>query len=243
MQHKKTIVILVLGALAVATTFGALAYHSVFAATPSTSSGTTSEASFGWEAARGIKGGYRSEDLANALGITVDELNTAKESAYSAALEQAVTQDLITQAQADQLATNGKAFPFGARWDNWLSQNGIDFDTFLADALGISVDELKTAYQTAFYTRIDQAVTNGNLTQEQADLMKGQYALSNDSTFQSSMKSAYTQAINQAVSSGLITQAQADLILSNSSNMFMRGWGGRGGPHGRGGEGIPPLIP
>ncbi|OGO63611.1 MAG: hypothetical protein A2030_03110 [Chloroflexi bacterium RBG_19FT_COMBO_50_10] len=244
MQHKKTIFILVLGALAVAMTFGALAYRSVFAATPTTtSSGTTTEASYGWEAARGIKGGYSSEDLANALGITVDELNTAKESAYSAALAQAVSQDLITQAQADQLTTNGKAFPFGARWDNWLTQNGIDFDTFLADALGISVDELKTAYQTAFYTRIDLAVTNGNLTQEQADLMKGQYALSNDSTFQSSMKSAYTQAVNQAVTSGLITQSQADLILNNSSDMFMPGMGGRGGPHGRGGEGILPLTP
>ncbi len=81
----------------------------------------------------------------------------------------------------------------------------------------ISLDELNTAYQTAFYTNIDQAVTDGNVTQEQADLMKGQYALSNDSTFQSSMQSAYTDAVNQAVASGVITQAQADQILSKNS--------------------------
>jgi hypothetical protein len=77
--------------------------------------------------------------------------------------------------------------------------------------------------------------------------MKGKYALSNDSAFQSSMNTAYTDAVNQAVSSGVITQAQADLILKNSENMFnpgLGGWGGRGGPHGHGGDGMngePPV--
>lgn len=251
MQHKKTIIVFVLGALAVAMAFGAVAYQSVFAATPTTvSSSTTTQADLGREVGRGPMGRYSNEDLANALGITVDELNTAYQNAYSAALEQAVLQGLITQAQADELTTNGNVFPFGNRWDGWLTQNGIDFDTFLADELGISVNELKAAYQTAYYTNIDQAVTDGNLTQEQADLMKGQYALSKDSTFQSSMKSAYTDAVNQAVASGVITQAQADQILSKSDNMFMPGmggWGGRGGPHGRGGNGmngdLPPVAP
>ena len=251
MQHKKTIIVFVLGALAVAMAFGAVAYQSVFAATPTTvSSSTTTQADLGREVGRGPMGRYSNEDLANALGITVDELNTAYQNAYSAALEQAVLQGLITQAQADELTTNGNVFPFGNRWDGWLTQNGIDFDIFLADELGISVNELKAAYQTAYYTNIDQAVTDGNLTQEQADLMKGQYALSKDSTFQSSMKSAYTDAVNQAVASGVITQAQADQILSKSDNMFMPGmggWGGRGGPHGRGGNGmngdLPPVAP
>jgi hypothetical protein len=251
MQHKKTIIVFVLGALAVAMAFGAVAYQSVFAATPTTvSSSTTTQADLGREVGRGPMGRYSNEDLANALGITVDELNTAYQNAYSAALEQAVLQGLITQAQADELTTNGNVFPFGNRWDGWLTQNGIDFDIFLADELGISVNELKAAYQTAYYTNIDQAVTDGNLTQEQADLMKGQYALSKDSTFQSSMKSAYTDAVNQAVASGVITQAQADQILSKSDNMFipgMGGLGGRGGPHGRGGNGmngdLPPVAP
>jgi len=247
MQHKKTISIFVLGALAVALAFGAVAYHSVLAATPTTTStGTTTQAEFDRDVSRGPKGGYSTEDLANALGIPVDELNTAYETAYSAALNEAVSQGLITQAQADALSTDGNALPFGKRWDGWLSQNGIDMETYLADALGISVDELKTAQQAAFYSNIDQAVTDGNLTQEQADLMKGQYALTNDSTFQSSMKSAYEDAVNQAVTSGLITQAQADQILSKSSNMFMPGmggWGGRGGPHRRGGEGMPGGFP
>jgi hypothetical protein len=247
MQHKKTITIFVLGALAVAIAFGATAYQSVLAATPTTaSSDTTLQPGSDLEPGRGPRGGYSNEDLANALGITVEELNTAYQSAYIAALDDAVAQDLITQAQADELATKSDAFPFGNRWMGWLNQNGIDINAYLADALSVSLDELNTAYQTAFYTNIDQAVTNGNLTQEQADLMKGQYALSNDSTFQSSMQSAYTDAVNQAVASGVITQAQADQILSKNSRMVMPGmggWGGRGGPHGRGGEGMPGGFP
>ena len=253
MQHKKTIIILVLGALAVAMTFGALAYGSVFAATPTTTStgtATTTTTNQNLGIGRGPAGGITNEGLANALGITTDALNTAYQSAYSAALKDAVTKGLITQAQADQLTSNGSVFPFGNRWDSWLTQNGIDFNTYLADALGITVDKLKTAYQTAYDTNIDQAVTDGNLTQAQADLMKGQYALNNDSTFKTSMQSAYTNAVNQAVSSGVITQAQADQLLSNSTNLFTQGmgdWGGRGGPHGHGSAGmnggIPPINP
>jgi hypothetical protein len=249
MQHKKTIIILVLGALAATMTFGALAYRSVFAATPTTTSTITTGISTllesGWLGGKGPNAGYNNQDLADALGVTVDALTSAYQAAYSSALNDAVTQGLITQAQADQLTTNGNAFPFGNRWDSWLTQNGIDLNTYLADALGISADTLKTAYQTAYYTNIDQMVTDGNLSQQQADLMKGEYALYNNSTFQSSMQSAFTSAVNAAVSSGVITQNQADQILSKSSNMFMPGlddWGGHSGPHGRGGGGFMPDI-
>jgi formaldehyde-activating enzyme involved in methanogenesis len=247
MLNRKTIIILVLGALAVATTLGAVAYRSVFAATPITTSTstttTTTSSGLGWEGGKGLNEGYTNQQLADALGITVDALNTAYQNAYSAALKDAVTKGLITQAQADQLTTNGTVFPFGNHWDNWLTQNGIDFNTYLANALGISVDALKTAHKTAYNANIDQMVTNGNLTQTQADLMKGEYALSNDSTFQSSMQTAFTSAVNAAVTSGVITQAQADQILSNNSNMFMLGRGdlvGRGGGHGHGDGGFMP---
>src|SRR4030043_1757167 len=116
MLHKKTIIILVLGALAIAVTFGAVAYQSVFAATstPTSTSNTSSTTlSTGGAGGKGLNGGYTKEELANALGITTDALNTAYQDAYSAALKDAVTQGLITQAQADELTTNGTAFPFG----------------------------------------------------------------------------------------------------------------------------------
>jgi hypothetical protein len=242
MKHKRTITIFILGALAVAMTIGAAAYRSVLAATPTAIAATGNAAPLGWFGGNGMKGGYTTQDFANALGITVDALNTAYQSAYSAALKQAVTDGLITQSQADQLTSNGSAFPFGNRWDNWLTRNGIDFNTYLAQALGINVDALKAAYQTAYNTNIDQMVTDGNLTQAQADLMKGEYTLYNDSTFQANMQSAFTSAVNAAVASGAITQTQGGQILSHGSQMFMPGMfdmGGRGGPHGRGGGFIP----
>jgi hypothetical protein len=244
MQHKKTIIILAVGALAIAMTFGGIAYRSVFAATPiNTSSNTATQATLNWSAGKGPYGDNTSEDLANALGITTDALSTANQTAYAAALEDAISQGLITQAQADQLTSNGSVFPFGNRWDAWLSQNGIDFNTYLAEALGISVDTLKAAYQTATFANIDQAVTDGNLTQTQADLLKGRYALYNDGTFQSSMQSAYTAAVNAAVASGVITQSQADQILSNSTNLFSPGMGGFEGHGGPRGHGVSDFAP
>lgn len=246
MQHKRTITIITLGALAVAMTIGAISFRSVYAASPtSTTTGTTSlstKMSLNVFGGNGPNEGYNKTDLASALGITADALNTAYQNAYSAALKQAVTDGLITQTQADQITTNGNAFPFGNRWDSWLIQNGIDFNTYLAEALGISVDALKTAYQSAYNTNIDQMVTAGNLTQTQADLMKGEYALYNDSTFQSSMQSAFKTAVKAAVTSGVLTQTQADQILSNNNNYFTSGmgdFGGHGGPHGRNGGFMP----
>ncbi|MGE5124384.1 MAG: hypothetical protein ACM3H7_07690, partial [Acidobacteriaceae bacterium] len=75
MQHKKTIILLVLGALAVTMAFGALAYRTVFAA-PSTLSSTDSAAttsimlssSSSLEMGRGPFAGTSNEDLATALG-------------------------------------------------------------------------------------------------------------------------------------------------------------------------------
>jgi hypothetical protein len=167
------------------------------------------------------------------LGITTDELSAAYQKANEAALAQAVEQGLITQAQADQINAQGTAFPFSGRHRGWFDLESIDYNALLADALGISVDELQAAYAEAYVARIDQAVTDGNLTQEQADLMKGRYALYTDEAFQASMQSAFEVAVQQAVSSGVITQAQADQILAD--NDLMKGFGmGFGGKHGFG---------
>ena len=90
---------------------------------------------------------------------------------------------MITQAQADALKQRDNAFPFAGRWNGWLSQNGVDYDALLADALGITPEKLQEARTQAFNARIDQAVTDGKLSQEQADLMKGRRALAADETF------------------------------------------------------------
>jgi hypothetical protein len=235
MKRKSILSIVAVGVLAVIMTIGAVAYHSASAAsaTPTVNQSTTLPGKGArMDGRAGLQAGVTNENLAAALGISVEQLNTAQTSAYSEALKQAVAQGLITQAQADELTANGSAFPFGKGWDGWLNQNGLDYDTFLAQALGISVDQLKAAYQTATFASIDQAVTDGRMTQEQADLAKGQYALRNNQNFQDSMLSAYQSAVQQAVKDGVITQAQADLILKDATSKDMPGFPGLGGPGG-----------
>jgi hypothetical protein len=226
MKPKKMITILSLSALLIAAAFGAVAYHSASAASSAASQAAVSANSFGIlpELGRGPGGGYTNEELATALGITVDELTAAQQKAQAAVLAQAVEKGLITQAQADQLKANGESHMQGLVNPSDLKANGIDYETELAKALGITVEKLQAAYAQAFNAHIDQAVSDGTLKQEQADLMKGQNALYANQNFQASMKSAYEAAVAQAVKDGVITQAQADLILKNSSTAGFDGF-------------------
>jgi hypothetical protein len=258
MSRKVLVSLLVVGALAIATVVGVAAYQTSQAASAVLPVLAAGRGDFNSDIASGFNhggkdgprdGGAADEYLAQALGITTDELNTAYQEASKAAIAKAVEDGLITQAQADAMNANGRAFPFGGREGGWLAENGIDFDTFLADALGITTSELQAARQKAEDARLEQAVTDGKLTQEQVDLMKGQKALYADQTFIDGMKSAFDAAVKDAVSRGVITQAQADLILQQSANgkgfpgMGMPGFGGpRGGERG-GSEGFPPGAP
>ncbi|MCI0520180.1 MAG: hypothetical protein L0Z70_07965 [Chloroflexi bacterium] len=242
MTLKKTILILTAGGLAIAAVFGVFGYRAVSAraAAPEVASLAVSAHRGG-----GFGGRIILEDLAEALGITTDELSAAQQEAKGAALDQAVEEGLITAAQAEELRSTGAAFPFGGNWGGWLSQQGIDYQALLADALGISTDDLQAAYGKAVSARIDQAVANGNLSEEQADLMKGQYALRSSSAFQTAMQAAFETAVKAAVESGVITQAQADLILERAQNgpagfPGMDGFPGRGFDRpGRGMDGAP----
>ena len=232
MKKKVVVSILAVSALALAAFSGVLAYRSAHAAASPAAAFSQTSVSFpgGFgNFGRGFPGGASDEELAAALGITTDQLAAAYQKANQAALDQAVAKGLITQAQADQLKTNGSAFPFGGRWEGWLSANGIDYQALLADALGITVDKLQAAYTQAFNARVDQAVKDGRLSQDQADLVKGQHALFANAGFQTAMKSAFEAAVKQAVSSGVITQAQADQILKSQDDDFAPGgWFGKG---------------
>jgi ribosomal protein S20 len=244
MDKRKFFSILAIGALALAAV-GAFAIQSVNAQattpTPADPDSTVpNEQAPGKQwlfgGLKGERGGYTQEDLAAALGITVEQLQAAQDTAQAEALEQAVSQGLITQEQADRITENGgRGLPFLRKG---LAGSAIDYNALLADALGISTDDLQAARSEAFVTAIDRAVEQGTITQERADLMKGRQALALDEKFQSSLQSAYEAAIAQAVEDGVITQAQADLILENSQQKGFPGWGGAfGSPHGFGGRG------
>jgi len=179
--------------------------------------------------------------LADALGITTNELQAAQEAAHVAAIDQALEQGLITQAQADALKGNQR-FSFGGRggmFGFFGMKAEIDHEALLADALGITAEELQAAQQKAADARTEQAIADGKLTQEQADLMKAKQALQQ----YLSEQGFFAKAVQQAVEAGIITQAQADSILSRDgagmmgfSKGGMRGFAGFPGFGGHGGR-------
>jgi hypothetical protein len=109
--------------------------------------------------------------LADALGITVAELQTARQEAHIAAIQQLVDEGVLTQAQADQLLLGGRPAFFGGRGQ--LGDVDIDPEALLANALGITVEALQAAQQQAHVAAIQQAVADGRMTQAQADLALG----------------------------------------------------------------------
>jgi hypothetical protein len=189
--------------------------------------------------------GARGDDgaaLADALGITVEELQAAQAEARTAAIEQAVEDGLLTQEQADELLAGNGRFGRGVAM-------GMKHE-YLADALGITVAELQAAQQTVQAQRLADMVESGAITQEQADLMAAQQAVSSyidREALQATLQAAYEDAIDQALDDGAITQAQADALLSNMPTFGGRGFGdfgfgGHGGRHhGPGGGEFAPF--
>ena len=247
---KKLIPFLVVGAVALVVVVGVVGFVGYRTVSAMSAPARVANAASLYFAATG-NSPTADQGLATALGIDVATLQAAYKAAWAEALKQAVAAGKITQSQADQLATQTPGMHVFGLQGNWLSQAGIDWNALLAKQLNISVDQLTAAYKKAYDTSIDQAVTDGRLTQAQADQAKARYALATSTKFQDSLKSAFTAAVNQAVTDGLITQAQADQILSsNTGNGFgfgMRGFekgfgfgpgmGMPGGMMGRGGHG------
>ena len=242
MERKKLISVVVGGGLVLAAVFGAVATYRVVtaqAATPTPGAPSAQAGSTQPGPGRGMRGGYTEQQLATALGVSLDKLQAAEKTATSDALKQAVADGTITQSQADQFAQgSASGHPFGGM--PFLRDSKIDYNALLAKALGISTDQLTSAQQKAAFAAIDQAVTAGTMTQTQADAEKARYQLSNSTKFQDALTSAYQAAVKQAVTDGLITQAQADALLSQTNgkpNWGMGGFGGFGGHGGRGGPG------
>lgn len=163
--------------------------------------------------------------FAEALGITVDELQAAQKEAANAALDQAVTDGLLTQRQADAMRQrlDSAVFPFalgmGRHAMRGFGDGEIDFDALLATALGVTTDDLAAARDKVFAGQLSQAVTDGKITQEQADLIQARRDLG--AFVQPQLEAARDKALADAVSQGIVTQEQLDALQN-------QGWGPMG---------------
>lgn len=219
---------------------------------------------------RGRMGGYANggladqdamhEAIAEALGISVEELETAQaegtslfaladelgadmtavrdamENVRQAAIDQAVADGLISEGEAEQFR-NGRGpwrqGPAGPFYGEGPGMNLVDADVMhaaIAEALGISVEELEAARA--------EGTTLFALAEELGVDME---------TVRAAMDAVHEDAINQALTDGVITEEQAEW-LRNRPAFGQNGMGGNGpfggqgscdgeGPHGPQGAG------
>lgn len=147
-------------------------------------------------------------------------------------------------------SVSGDAAPGFAGRGNGGWRHGGNHDEYLAAALDITVEELDAAQAEARAAMLADAVTEGTITQEQADLINAREAVESyldKEALETSLEgldrtaavaaaqAAYEAAVAEAVADGVITQAQADTLLAQPVGRgFGGGRGGRGGPGGRG---------
>lgn len=177
----------------------------------SASSGTTTDA---FTLTKDGPGGSY-EDLAAALGISVEDLTAAWEKAFTSAVDAALEAEYITASQAERLKAGDPVFRTLYRYLSETERAVFDQEVYLSEALGISETELEEAYAAVKQARIDQLVADGTITQKQADLRAAFQALRESTTFAANMKQAMTEAINAEVEAGSLSQAQADLLIAN----------------------------
>ncbi len=228
MNKKNKFPLIVVSLLVLTLSLGAVA----FAPSPVANNGPGGEG--GNQGERGRDGFGNNENLADALGITVEEFQAAfeeartnadgregfdealatalgisvdaLESAQDAALAQALADGDITQEQYDQIVARQAIKEY------------VDREAMIADALGITVVELQAAQEAG--QKISDLLEDLDIDQE---------------TFEASVQAAQEAAFAQAVADGVITQEQADEIQEGGHG----GPGGGRGPGGRDGQGGP----
>lgn len=120
--------------------------------------------------------------LAEELGVTVEELQDARQAAHEAALEQAVAEGVITEEQAD-LILAGQALKQYIDPQEILSEVfGIDADDLeaareagepLHELFGdMEPEEIKDALQAAYEDVVQQAIDDGVITESQAEQLQ-----------------------------------------------------------------------
>lgn len=144
--------------------------------------------------------------LAEALGITVEELQAAHRKADLAMLEQSIADGKITEEQAEMIKANQALRSY------------LERDVLISQALGITTDELRSSFEAGKSLE--------TLVAEQGMDAEG---------FQQAVQKAYQTAVQNAVEDGVITQEIADQILSEEAGRgafggIFHGPGRHGGP-------------
>lgn len=143
----------------------------------------SAQAGMGFQGRQGMHAGWQGDDnrgsfLAEALGISVEEIEAAVESARQAGLDEAVAAGTITQEEADRMADRQGFGRRGHKGGGAAFGHGqVEGKALLAEALGISVEELDTAMSSAHEAALSEAVETGRISQEQAELMAAHQAL------------------------------------------------------------------
>jgi hypothetical protein len=159
-------------------------------------------------------GPWSDEYLAEALGITVEQLQAAYDDASTKAITQAVEAGYITQEQADLMAERGFGF-FGKRGfggPRWGAGDAIDFNALLAEALDISVEKLQDAQDAAAEAALAAAVEDGSLTEEQAELVAARRALEKSIEKRELMAKALGISVEELEAAREEGKSMADLI-------------------------------
>ena len=114
--------------------------------------------------------------LAEALGVTVEELEAAKRQVALDRIDAAVADGELSEERADALreavesgegrSHRGHGFGFG-----WHDDEGDEGAAF-AEALGVTVEELEAAMREVALDKIDAAVESGRLGEERAEMLR-----------------------------------------------------------------------
>jgi hypothetical protein len=232
---------------------------------------------------RGGRGGFGGQIdhqalLADALGISVETLENAQAAVKETVLNEAVAAGLLTQEQADAILEGDRPGLMGHPGKGPRGGFGEDLDidpqALLADELGISVETLQEAQDAAKEAGLAQAIEEGWITEDEADLIQAKQALKDYidketlmaealgisvedleaakedgtrirdlveelgldmETVRENLEAAHQAAIEAAVEDGVITQEQADQL----GEFDHKGPRGHGPGRGFGGRGFP----
>ncbi|MEM7117390.1 MAG: hypothetical protein AAF614_33470 [Chloroflexota bacterium] len=162
-------------------------------------------------------------ELAEAQGVDREAVKAAVQAYRETAVADAIAAGTITDEQGEQLLShdgkcNGKKQGRGGRLGRFVDREVVA--AAIADTLGISVEDLQAAKEDG--TSMEELAAENGVELED---------------IRAAIEVVKTEAVQQAVEDGTITQEQADRILSGEGR---RGKGGFGGN--RGGDAPAPAV-